>query len=180
MGIVLDSIENANDARRQLIEDLNYPPTLSFAANKQLPAKKFSAVAAAMPKNVKLMTLTSNYAADNDGQLLLRLAHLYSVGEHPTLSQPATVSLAEGFANAGLKIVSARETMLTAARPVTAPYKWKTQPDNDAVAAQLAESNAKCAESNSTAAAAVFDPNDPSLTVTIRPMELKTFLAKFE
>ena len=36
------------------------------------------------------------------------------------------------------------------------------------------------AASNSTAEAAVFDPNDPSLTVTIRPMELKTFLAKFE
>eukprot|EP00937_MAST-01D_sp_MAST-1D-sp2_P005737 g5737.t1 len=177
--LVLDTVEGANEARRQLIEDLNYPPTLAFAAGQKV-AKKFSAVAAEMPANVKLLTITNNYAAANDGAFLLRLAHLYSVGEHPTLSQPATVSLAKVFANAGLKIVSATETMLTGDRPVTPAFAWKTKPDNERVAAQLAEGAAKRAASNCTAPAAAFDPSDPSLTVTLKPMELKTFMAKFE
>ena len=47
-----------------------------------------SALVAALPPNVKLLTLTSNYKDISGGEkILLRLAHLYSVGEHPTLSQ---------------------------------------------------------------------------------------------
>ena len=69
-----------------------------------------SAIAAALPPNVKLVTISNNYEEWNDGKLLLRLAHLYQVDEHPTLSKPATFSLADVFAKAGLKVTAAAET----------------------------------------------------------------------
>ena len=45
------------------------------------------------------------------------------VGEHPTLSKPATVDLGAVFAKTGLKLTSMSETMLTAnqARCVRTP-----------------------------------------------------------
>ena len=75
-----------------------------------------SAIAAQLPANVKLMTISSNYAKWNAGKLILRLSHLFSVGEHPTLSLPATVDLAAVFAKTGLKLKSMSETMLTGAQ----------------------------------------------------------------
>jgi hypothetical protein len=39
---------------------------------------------------------------------------MHQVGEHPTLSMPATFSLAAIFAKAPLRITAASETMLTA------------------------------------------------------------------
>ena len=53
---------------------------------------------------VKLTTLTNNYATLFEGKLMLRLAHLYAVDEHPTLSKPATISLAAVFAKTGESI----------------------------------------------------------------------------
>ncbi|KAL3916322.1 MAG: hypothetical protein SGPRY_006870, partial [Prymnesium sp.] len=52
-----------------------------------------SALLAALPRNVKLVTLTSNYADHNGGKLLLRLSHLYQKGEHSTLATPVEVDL---------------------------------------------------------------------------------------
>jgi hypothetical protein len=52
-----------------------------------------AAIAKELPANIKLMTIASNYQGWNDGKLILRLAHMYQVGEHPTLSQPVTFSL---------------------------------------------------------------------------------------
>ena len=92
---------------------------------------------------MKLVTLTSNYAATHGGQLLLRLSHLYQAGEHPTLATPVTVNLEEVFGEAGLKTHAATETTLTANRPAAAAdaakHAWTTHAPNAAVAAQLAE-----------------------------------------
>ena len=76
-----------------------------------------SGIQGVLPPNIKLMTISNNYAAWNDGQLILRFAHKYQVDEHPTLSKPATFSLAAIFSKAGLKVKSASETMLTANQP---------------------------------------------------------------
>ena len=51
-----------------------------------------------LPPNVKLMTMTSNYAELFEGGTMLRFAHLYSVDEHPTLSRPVNVSIKALFA----------------------------------------------------------------------------------
>jgi hypothetical protein len=37
-------------------------------------------------------------------QIFLRLSHIFESGEHPTLSQPVNVSLADIFTVAGLKV----------------------------------------------------------------------------
>ena len=93
--LVFDAIEPAHAARRVLSERLNFPPTLAFAtpsardaaaaaardgggggARAPAAGANVSALSAALPPNVKLVTLTSNYAAINGGRLLLRLSHL--------------------------------------------------------------------------------------------------------
>ena len=130
-----------------------------------------------MPPGIKLVTLTSNYAEINDGALLLRISHMYQVGEHPTLAQPITFSLAEVFAKAGLKISSASETSLTANQDIKTmdanKFDWPTEPGNDLVAQQLAG----VAPFDTRFP---FDPADADLAVTVRPMEVRTFLAAFE
>ncbi|KAJ8607976.1 hypothetical protein CTAYLR_008233 [Chrysophaeum taylorii] len=144
--LVLDRIQDSRAARRQLVERLNFPPVLVFDSDNRaaLPSSlNVSAIQAALPPNVKLATITSNYAAWHDGAWLLRLAHLYEVGEHPTLAQPVDVDLTAVFATAGLKITAAYETTLTANQPK--PGSTFEFP-----------------------------------TATVRPMEVKTFLAHFE
>ena len=98
---------------------------------------------------------------------------VYAVGEHPTLSQPATVSLAAVFAKAGLKITSATETLLTANQGREEFEKkkktWTTEER------KYANVNVEGAQTER----AVLDPADASMTVTLRPMELKTYLATF-
>merc|ERR1711871_706184 len=81
--IVFDTVETTNAVRRQLIEKLNFPPTLAFATTPLSAMQpKYSLLNAPLPDNVKLMTLTNTYADFNDGAVLVRLAHLYSIGEH--------------------------------------------------------------------------------------------------
>merc|ERR1712232_589974 len=159
--------EDANEMRRKMIEELNFPPTLAFASGTIKTAQpSFTAIAAAFPANIKLTTLTSNYATFNDGACMLRIVHLFSVGEHPTLSQPATISLADIFSKAGLAIGSIRETTLTGnqdkAEWEAKKYHWDTSVDG-------------------TAQPYVpFDAKAGDLSVTLRPMEVRTFLAVFQ
>lgn len=74
--VVFDKLQGAHATRRQLIETLNFPPTLAFT-DSPLKTPTYSALSVAMPPNVKLMTLTNNYASIHDGAILLRLAHMY-------------------------------------------------------------------------------------------------------
>ena len=132
-------------------------------------------VAEALPKNVKLVTLTSNYAAFNDGAWLLRLSHLYEAGESDDLAVPVAVDLSKIFAKAGLTIKSATETTLTANGPIDAALDkkldWKTEPATQAQKDVL-DARAQIAFTERVA----FDYP----VVTIRPMEVRTFLAHFE
>jgi hypothetical protein len=125
--LIVDTVAGANAARRRLIEILNFPPTLAFA--KSAPkTPSMSAIAAQLPANVKLQTVTNNYVAWNGGQLILRLAHMYAVGEHPTLSEPATFSLASVFAKAGLKLTAVSETTVTGNRSPSAAEPFAGRP----------------------------------------------------
>ena len=178
--IVYDSVEEANRLRRDLIEKLNFPPTLAFAGADVNPGvAKASLIAAPLPPNVKLMTLTNTYADFNDGAVLVRLAHLYSIGEHPVLSQPATVNLSEVFASSGMRITSATAMSLTGNQGIAEmdakKFKWsEVDVTNGKVDAEIA-ANGKPYEQRFP-----FDPNDPKLAVTLRPMEVRTFFCKFE
>lgn len=116
--LVLDTLDNAHAARRQLVERLNFPPQLAFDPASAVPGNiSYSALADVLPPNLKLVTLTSNYAAWHGGQLVLRFAHLYEVGEHPEFSAPVQIDLQQVFAKSGLVITAATETLLSANQP---------------------------------------------------------------
>jgi len=170
--IVFDTIANAHEARRTLSEGINFPATLAFASQAAHPS--FSAISATLPPNVKLVTLTNNYADHNDGQWLLRLSHLYQANEHPSLAQPVTFNLEDVFSKAGLKITGATETTLTANQPLNEfearKHRWVTRAANTDVEKQMQEIASDAFETR----VAFSYPK-----VTIRPMEVRTFLATF-
>jgi hypothetical protein len=165
--LILDSVDRSREARRELTERLNFAPTLAFApsATSELKRRSFSALADNLPKNVKFQTLTSNYASANEGRVLFRLSHSYSVGEHPTLSQPVTVDLSSLFGG-DLKIVKAEEMSLTAnqnrATLESNRYQWKTE--GAAVEEDVAP----------------WTPLTADLQTTLRPMEVKTFFVELQ
>merc|ERR1712061_511749 len=129
--LVFDTLDSAHEVRRTLSEEQNFGPELAFS-NSDLNARQttFSALMADLPPNVKLQTLTSNYASLNGGKLLFRLAHLYAVGEHSTLSQPVTLDLKTVF-GAGYSITDAEEMSLTANQGreemEQAKFTWTTE-----------------------------------------------------
>ena len=61
--LILDTLQKAHATRRQLIEKLNFPPTLAFTKASTVATPSMSAIAAQLPANVKLMTISSNYKA---------------------------------------------------------------------------------------------------------------------
>ena len=132
-----------------------------------------SAIASALPHNLKLQTVTCNYARWNDNQCILRLAHLYQVDEHPVLSQPANVSLAAVFSKAGLTVTSATETMLTANQPRAIFEAKKLVWNTSEVVDRGTSTSAQVGER------AFLDSTDKTLTVTLNAMEVKTFLVRF-
>merc|ERR1711865_1357026 len=124
------------------------------------------------------MTITSNYGDFNDGQTMVRFAHLYSVGEHPTLSQPATISMTDIFAKGRLRIKSARAVSLTGNQGQeemdAKKFNWKTHDlEGGKVTAEI-DANGKSFETRYP-----FKPSDPKLKVTLRPMEVRTFFVTF-
>jgi len=155
--LVLDTVEKANDVRRTLSERQNFGPTLAFGPS-ELQKAGFSALTSNLPKNIKLQTLTNNYASINDGKLLFRLTHLYSVGEHPELSKPVTVDLASLFGS-GYKITDVEDMSVTANQKKADMEKnklvWKTDVDPVTPAGEWVPTK--------------------DLKVTIRPMEVRTF-----
>jgi len=176
--LLFDTVERTHELRRSLSERLNFPPLLAFTPPAE-PSKAwrggaFSALSRALPPTVKLVTLTNNYADFNDGKWMLRLSHLYGAGEHPTLSQPVEVNLQEIFSAAGLRLNSAIETTLTGNRPLAeferTKHTWRTHENDKAVADHLAKLDERAF---STRVPFAFP------TVTIRPMEVRTFLADF-
>ena len=171
--LVFDGVAAAHEARRDLIETLNFPPTLAFT-KEAVAGKAVSYTDEAVPANVKLMTITSNYAAWNDGAVLVRFAHKYQVDEHPTLAKPATVDLAAIFGKSPLKLVSAEEMTVTANQPRAtiearnAAFKWPTED----------RTGGRMHKSDNVSPRLPFDAKGN--TFTIRPMEVRTFLVKFE
>jgi hypothetical protein len=126
----------------QLVEELNFPPVLAFSHEDiKAAAPGASNLAQALPPNIKLLTLTNNYAAHNNGTILLRLAHLYAHGEHPTLSAAVTLSLRAVFAKSGLTVASAEETSLTANQVRTTP-SWPRSWANSSLPSLCSHRNA--------------------------------------
>ncbi|KAG0483110.1 hypothetical protein HPP92_011194 [Vanilla planifolia] len=114
----------------------------------------------ALPDNVAMITLQTL----KDGLVLLRLAHLYELGEDKELSSIASVDLKKMFP--GKKIINIVETNLSANQERAAmeskKLKWKTEghPNPEDWSGR---------------------PVDPTeLLVELAPMEIRTFLLEFD
>ncbi|XP_062902748.1 epididymis-specific alpha-mannosidase [Mobula hypostoma] len=96
-------------------------------------------------------------------RVLLRILHLYEVGEHPVLSQPVTVNLKDLLKPLGT-VVSVEERSLTGTWNVNTlqRWKWKTAQQHDM---DLHNSTRSLTE---------------GFTVTIHPKELRTFFVHFK
>jgi alpha-mannosidase len=177
--LMLDHIEEAHELRRVLQEELTFPATLAFApSDMKTSASIYSAIKTALPKNVKLMTVTNNYADINEGKLLVRLSHLYSIGEHPELSKPAVVNLADIFNEQHLRIYDATAMSLTGNQKIedmdAKKHDWNAK---DLTGGKVDAEIEECGKPHNKRHP--FDPTDPKMTVILRPMEVRTFFVSF-
>jgi lysosomal alpha-mannosidase len=115
----------------------------------------FSGVTAALPANVHLLTVHSW----SPTTLLVRLSHSYETGEGGAMSQPATVNLAGLFS--GITLQSCTETTLTANQPLASAPKWTYNVTGGPV---------------STLPVVYTPPQGAQMSVTLNPMDIRTFL----
>jgi alpha-mannosidase len=176
--IIFDTISAAHANRRLATENLQYPATLAFNLETTVVPSRpaFSAISKNLPANVKLMTLTNNYAEIFDGGLMLRVAHIFAVDEHPVWSKAANVSLGAVFAKEGLKIKTVEEMALTGNQPLAAMDAEKIAwPTHDPTNGNMWHTSENVHDQR-----VLMDKADPTFTVTLRPMELRTLIVTFE
>eukprot|EP00048_Salpingoeca_helianthica_P001785 m.51623 g.51623 ORF g.51623 m.51623 type:complete len:135 (-) comp11716_c0_seq2:177-581(-) len=91
-----------------------------------------------LPENVHLLSLN---AIDTGATTpaILRLQHVFPVGEHPTLSQPVSVDLSTLFST--VSVQSATQTTLTANQPLTQVRRpaWPIEGETPTEPAPVAE-----------------------------------------
>lgn len=144
------------DLRRAAADSL-FPLGLRYASNTPYnPAAKnsFSALTSALPANLHVVTVH----AQGLDVILLRVAHMFAVGEDASLSSPVSVDLSTLFA--GFKIVSATEMTLPGTIPLTeAPVTTYMTTDGQ----------------STTLPVIPPAPSGPGLTVTLTAMQIRTF-----
>lgn len=140
---------------------------LNFATNKAgtpgawIAANKasFSALAQPLPPNVHVVTIH----AQSPSTALLRVAHMFAVGESATLSAPVSVDLATLFS--AFKIVAAEELTLPGTVALTAaPVSTFMTRDGK----------------NYTLPVIPPAPAGPGLTIQLSAMQIRTFRAQIQ
>ncbi|XP_034395786.1 lysosomal alpha-mannosidase [Cyclopterus lumpus] len=154
----LDRPPTAADAHRPLAQQAVLQPTLTFTDGEPRPNTRleFSGLQAALPPAVHLLTLTQ---WDEDS-VLLRLEHQFQSRESKENSRPVTVNLQKLFST--LEILGASELNLSANqwKDEMKRFHWTPQTDEKPL---LKRSG---------------DPS--SWEVTLRPMEIRTFLLRVD
>lgn len=120
------------------------------------------AMAGALPDNVHLLSLQARYGSGRE--LVLRLMHVFELGEHPTLSLPASVDVQALFPS--LNVTRLTEMTMSANLPLseleTQLLQWKRQGDEGI--------------GESTGAEAPHAAVREDTVVTLAPMQIRTFL----
>uniref|UniRef100_A0A8D3DGP9 Alpha-mannosidase n=1 Tax=Scophthalmus maximus TaxID=52904 RepID=A0A8D3DGP9_SCOMX len=160
-GRLLLSLERppaAADAHRPLAQEAVLQPLLTFVDGGLSPDTRleFSGLQAALPPAVHLLTLTQ---WDGDS-VLLRLEHQFQSRESRVNSQPVTVNLQKLFST--LEVIGVSEMNLSANqwKDEMIRFAWTPQTDSEAPPPKAS--------------------GDASSTweVTLRPMEIRTFLLR--
>lgn len=159
--------ENSKSLRHVRIHTqyLNSPSLLLFSSAKSIADWKtnyntdFKPMKNSLPPNVRLETLKTRL----NGEVLLRLAHLFAVNEDSEYSSPVKIDLRDLFV--GLDPLIVTEMTMTANRPLKDLHRlnWITE---DSSILKSKEERSKVSE-------------DPFI-VLLNPMEIKTFIVRFQ
>lgn len=159
--LVLDTPEASADVHRKLALQQYLSPQIIISTGQGAPYRshqrsinQFSALRAPLPDNLHLLT----FAQHEPNTILLRLEHPFQGHESGNHSQPITVNLKELFSS--LSLSDFKETTLAAnlLKEKIKRMQWKTQ---------------KGSIPNPENSSLDLDPT----SVTLKPMEIRTFLA---
>jgi len=167
----IDSITYSARRQRALTLELNYPAHLLFVTGFAGNANSFFAsyqtdyvaMTRSLPPNIHLQTLRTL----DTGETILRLNHIFAVGEDPVYSKRTSVDLANLFTN--LQIVEIREMQLTAVEPASDVhrYTWKVSGDPNSSHGMKTLGN--------------WYPSPlAGLVVELDPMDTRTFIVRFQ
>ena len=99
-AVTLDFASNSTVTQQDLVQRLTFPPVILLAPLSSTVADfvahhptVLSGLTAPLPPNVHLLTLQNLANYSGAGVLLVRLAHLFAVGENLPLSKPVSVNL---------------------------------------------------------------------------------------
>ncbi|MCO5548560.1 hypothetical protein L7F22_002020 [Adiantum nelumboides] len=154
--------------RRSMGQQVYSPLHLSFTTmdaseswtSTHLPTFSGMSDAYNLPENVALITLQEL----KDGQILLRLAHLYELNEDEVLSTAAYVDLKKVFSNQQIEdIVEMSLSANQKKSEMKARRKWRVRGEREVQ--QAAQRGA---------------PVDKKLIVELGPMEIRTFVIKMK
>ncbi|XP_032680589.1 lysosomal alpha-mannosidase isoform X2 [Odontomachus brunneus] len=115
-----------------------------------------------LPPNVHILTLEPW----KDGTILLRLEHLFEVGEAQQMSQPVEVNIQDLFST--FSILSIEETTLGANQRLSDMKRMKWKPETNDIL-QETEENIQPVQIQ-----------DDVINVLLKPMEIRTFILKVE
>ncbi|KAH6829428.1 Glycosyl hydrolase family 38 protein [Perilla frutescens var. hirtella] len=162
-----DPLGEGSKWRRSFGQEIYSPFLLAFSEQDDkwtnFPTPTFSAMdpSYSLPDNIAILTLQEL----EDGAVLLRLAHLYEVGEDKDLSSLATVELKKVFSNR--KINKIKEMSLSA-------NQERSEMERKRLSWKVEGSSTKPATDSRGG------PVDPvKLVVELAPMELRTFILDF-
>ncbi|XP_034378373.1 lysosomal alpha-mannosidase isoform X1 [Arvicanthis niloticus] len=162
--VLLSSVSDAAAGHRLLAEQEVLAPQLVLALgdsspynSQAAPKMQFSGLRQELPPQVHLLTL----ARWGPKMLLLRLEHQFAVKEdsNRNLSSPVTVNLQDMFQT--FTIIYLQETTLAANQPLSRASRLKWMTNTDPV---------------SYPSRSTLDPT----SVTLQPMEIRTFLASVQ
>ena len=162
--LTLDEPSSAAKVWRSLADRTYSQPQMLFRFFPPTAAINTASFATALPPNVQVMTLQ----ALSTTTLLVRLSHQFGIGEDAQLSLPVTVDLAKTFAPSTFKVVSVQEVSLTntqSKKELLQRRASNMEWDTEVVAAKSHSWREDSISGNHTAT-----------TVTLGPLEIKTFV----
>jgi len=158
--VLFDTFANASQQFRSNALLFNNEPILLFSSTATIQnwsnnyKTSFAPLMQDWPPNVHLLDLKTLPT----GQVILRLTHIYAVGEDPVYSQPVTLDLNSIFAN--LAIVEITEMTMTANQPLVKLKRLNWNTDTQAPTPK-------------------FVPLQNGI-LTLNPMDTRTFMVRFQ
>jgi len=157
--------KSARGYRTQMQLSLN---PIQFAFGKPTPLNTwknqytltYSPLNAPLPPNVYIQTLRPVLFPMSDKRVLLRLRHIYAVGEDSELSKPVTVNIANLFKNRSISLIKEMSLLGTIEIAQVKHMKWTTV--DDPITTPKKDTL----------------PNDPPIVI-LSPMQTRTFLLTF-